>query len=465
MLTKCPDCQGEVDSTFVLCPRCGKNFDASADSWIDRTYRPIRELGRGGMGSVLLAEDVHLRRLVAIKLLLDPTESMRPNSALLQSEARALAAVRHPHVVSVYTFGVHRSRPYIAMEFIDGMNLGEIIEEHAKHDTVVPLGRAMTILECIASGLNAIHRAGVVHRDVKPSNIMVENRTGRSVLVDFGIAARGGSSGAEVAGTPSYMAPELLFRDETMPISGQAADVFAFAVTAYELLSGRLPIDGESLKSLMFEKAKGEWQPLASIFKHLAAFDSVFSTAFARDPARRFASLDDFMTALRGALLIAEAGISDALAGLRRGEGPKADSRFFVLAVDDDDSFRRLAMRAVQIAMFGKNIRVEGARSGLDALRVCDSPPHLLVLDYDLPGLDGIETLTRLRAKPGAERMRVIVVSGRAGADEQWRFRVLGVEEFVRKPVDFQFLVHAINAMTQSVGLDTAGQEQSISDE
>jgi serine/threonine-protein kinase len=453
MLIACASCAATIESNFVICPSCGKSTSPDvSDDWIDQRYRPLQEIGRGGMGSVILAEDVHLRRKVAVKFLLEAVEAGAVG-ADLQAEARALALVRHPHVVAVYTFGTHKRGPFLAMEYVEGPSLSQIIAEHREHNTTVPLGRAVQLLELIAEGLAAVHRAGVVHRDVKPANIMVELRTGRPVLVDFGIAAGTQSIGADVSGTPQYMAPEAFFDDSIALARGPQADLYAFFVTAYELLTGEVPIIAGSIRELIFQKAKNEYRPPSRILRRYQPLDSVFAIAFATEHERRFKTLPEFVDAIRRAAALIDArAVSTPTLSQGESEQTAAPHALAVLAVDDDDVFRKLVMRAVQVAFFGRKLRVKGASTGDAALALDTGVPDLLLLDYDLPGLDGIETLSRLRARPGADKMRVIVVSGRAGADEKWRFRVLGVEDFVQKPVDFQALVKALNVVAGSMG-------------
>ncbi|MBN9166589.1 MAG: serine/threonine protein kinase, partial [Myxococcales bacterium] len=176
---------------------------------IDGRYRVLGRLGAGAMGVVLRAEDVFLERPVAIKIVApskDPAVGQR-----FVKEAQALAQVRHENVVQVYAFGPFQHSAYLAMELVMGESLESIIDAHTRQGTTVALPRAVALLRAVAHGLDAVHARQLVHRDVKPANIIVEKGTDRPVLIDFGLARRRSKSDPRISitgGTPSYMAPE-----------------------------------------------------------------------------------------------------------------------------------------------------------------------------------------------------------------------------------------------------------------
>jgi len=169
---------------------------------IDRRYRITGRLGAGTMGVVHRAEDVFLERTVAIKLIDAPNARDAETVERFLKEARALARVKHPNVAEVYGFGPHAGSWYFAMEYVAGENVESMTVDFA---TAIGVARAL------AGGLDAVHEQGLVHRDVKPSNVVIEQATGRPVLIDFGLARRKSASSPRlslVAGTPMYMAPE-----------------------------------------------------------------------------------------------------------------------------------------------------------------------------------------------------------------------------------------------------------------
>lgn len=197
-------------------------------------------LGHGGMGMVYLAYDPMLDRSVAVKVLRVPDEETRRR---FLREARLHAKVQHPHIVSIYAVGEHEGQPYLAMEYIAGSTLAAIV----RSGDDVPLARKVTWLAELSAGLDHAHRYGIIHRDVKPSNILITRETGRLRLLDFGIAhgqeAMGMTMAGMVIGTPQYMSPEQ--------ITGKAvdarSDIFSVGLVGYELLTGQQAFGGDNV--------------------------------------------------------------------------------------------------------------------------------------------------------------------------------------------------------------------------
>ena len=197
-------------------------------------------LGHGGMGMVYLAYDPMLDRSVAVKVLRVPDDETRRR---FLREARLHAKVQHPHIVNIYAVGEHEGQPYLAMEYIAGNTLAAII----RNGDDVPLARKVTWLAELSAGLDHAHRYGVVHRDVKPSNILVTRETGRLRLLDFGIAhgqeALGMTMAGMVIGTPQYMSPEQITGRQV----DARSDIFSVGLVGYELLTGRQAFGGDNV--------------------------------------------------------------------------------------------------------------------------------------------------------------------------------------------------------------------------
>jgi len=219
-------------------------------------YEIIEEVGRGGFAVVYKARDPALDRVVALKVL-HPYWSEDPTFATrFRNEARTAANLRHPHIVTVYEAGEAGGQLYIAMEYLPGHTLRELLEEGALNSTHLPLERALPILEQIAEALDYAHEYGVIHRDVKPANVMVEE-TGRGVqatLMDFGLvkAMEGNAaltSQGTLLGSPEYMAPEQADPDLAAAI-GPATDRYALGIVAYQVLTGRVPFAGNTPATL-----------------------------------------------------------------------------------------------------------------------------------------------------------------------------------------------------------------------
>jgi serine/threonine-protein kinase len=437
---------------------------------IDGRYEALSEIGRGGMGVVYRARDVGLDRLVAVKLLRREATAHPHAAKAFQREARLLASIRDPHVAAVYAFGKHEDAYFFAMEYVDGASLESIILAHAARGATVSVDRAVTILRRVAGGLGAAHAAGVVHHDVTPANVVIENDSGRPVLIDFGLATMGPQQDGDMyGGTPEYIAPEELGRMTDRTLWSPRADVYSFGCMMYELFTGKLPFgDGASMEE-NFRRHREEPIPsLAAARPELAAFDGVVRKAMAKDRAQRYPSA----IALAAAIDAAAAGLRHAReehvaarASPDDDDGPSsstnlavAGGKVRVLVVDDDADFLRFATRAVQLAFFGAEVQISMASTGARAIDSASrSPPNLVLLDFDMPGLDGLATLSRLRALPHGEMMRVIVISGRTPEDARWKFSVLGVRNFVHKPVQLPELVDRVQTVARRAGWIDAG--------
>jgi serine/threonine-protein kinase len=229
------------------------------------------------MGTVLLARDRQLGRLVALKCLRDPGPWFLER---FRREARVLARLAHPSIVAVHEFDLYAGRAYLAMDYIDGGSLARArLEPRA-------LVRA---LRGIADALEHAHALGIVHRDVKPENVLLDRR-GRAYLADFGVAveARARHAAAPVGGTPLTMSPEQA-RGERV---GPASDQFSLGVTLYRQLAGAWPFRGRTLADVLFAIQHEDPPPLRALAPGVpVALERVVARTLAKDPARRFASL------------------------------------------------------------------------------------------------------------------------------------------------------------------------------
>jgi serine/threonine protein kinase len=208
-------------------------------------YRLAEALGAGGMGVVYLAEDLALRRKVAVKVLPsrlidDPTARAR-----FQQEIESAVSIEHPHIVPVYDAGYDGERFYIVMRYVEGPDLSQLIREEGP----IAEPRAMRLLGQIASALYAVHQAGLVHRDVKPHNVLVWGASDpdeHAMLTDFGIAKAlndtTATTGIGPVGTPAYMAPEVCAGEAAVP----ASDQYSLACVAFQMISGRRPFEADS---------------------------------------------------------------------------------------------------------------------------------------------------------------------------------------------------------------------------
>jgi len=246
------------------------------------------------MGRVYKAWDPLVRRVVAIKTIRSEYLTHETSQEYLRRfrrEAQAAGRLSHPNIVSIYDVG----EDYFVMEFLEGMSLQAILA----HRAVLPLPEALRILTPVAEAIDYAHHSGVIHRDVKPANIMIQP-DGRPKLMDFGVARLPTSAitdSGQSFGSPSYMAPELIASDDVTP----RADLFSFGVVAYEALTGKRPFQGDSITAIIYRIVHEAAPPPRSYNDELPPHhDDVFRRALAKDPANRFPTAQSLIAALSG---------------------------------------------------------------------------------------------------------------------------------------------------------------------
>ena len=258
-------------------------------------YRLVRMIGSGGMGTVWEAEDENLGRPVAVKVLSESLAGGERAVRRFEREARAAARLSGPHVAAVYDFGRSEGRPYIVMELVRGETLADRL---AREGGLPPL-EASRIATQMAEALEEAHAAGVVHRDVKPGNVMLTS-AGDVKVMDFGIAAAAWAQRITTSdlflGTPSYVAPEQAKGEK----STAASDVYALGAVLYEMVAGRPPFVGESPVAVAVAHIREDPPPLGQLAGDVPpTIAAAAMTALAKDPAERPASAAAFASMLR----------------------------------------------------------------------------------------------------------------------------------------------------------------------
>jgi hypothetical protein len=316
----CARCHTPLPDEARFCFSCGSDISAGGTPTLvrprdvtaelqDRLTRVLagryvvkQLLGAGGMGAVFLADDLTLERPVAIKVLPPDMSSDERVVARFQREAKTAAKLDHSHIIPIYRVESESGLHYFVMKYVPGQSLESMLRDGAPLD--IPF--ALRVLADAASALGHAHARGVVHRDVKPANIMLD-ADDRVVLTDFGISKAGNVTAqltqtGMIIGTPHYMAPEQAMGRE---VDGRA-DQYALAVVGYQLLTGKLLFDGESAHTIIFRHVSEEAPRVVQLRSEVpTAVDAALARALAKEPEERFTRMEDFVAALRSEVPVA----------------------------------------------------------------------------------------------------------------------------------------------------------------
>src|SRR3954451_3164893 len=261
------------------------------DTVVAGRYRLLGRLGSGGMADVWCAEDSLLNRRVALKFLHPRFAQDEQFVERFRREASAAAGLQHPNVVGVFDRGIYDGSHYIAMEYVEGASLNDLIERGLS----VP--EAVELVRQVLAGARYAHANGIVHRDLKPQNVLVDAE-GRARVTDFGIARAGASEITQtgsVLGTAQYLSPE---QAQGLPVTA-AAGIYSLGVMLYEELTGRVPFDADSPVTVALKQVSERPRPPSELNPAVSrALDGVVLRALAKDPANRFTSADEFLQAL-----------------------------------------------------------------------------------------------------------------------------------------------------------------------
>jgi len=311
-------------------------------------YAVERELGRGGMGVVFLARDIRLDRFAAIKVLPPHVAAEHEVRELFLREARTAGRLSHPHIVAVFRADELAGHPFFAMPFIEGENLAERVSSEG----VLSASDAVRFLREVAWALAYAHARGVIHRDVKPENIMIERGSGRAIVTDFGIArVEFGptlTQDALILGTASYMSPEQIKGE---PLDGRS-DLYALGIVGFLLLSGRLPFSADSVSALLEAHVNRPAPALASVAPRVPApIAAVIDRCLAKDRDARYPTGESLADALEKALRISEPAVT------RTGEfdARTVSPREAALALERAAAMQTAAVQEVRERISGPN--------------------------------------------------------------------------------------------------------------
>src|SRR5437660_3213756 len=370
-------------------------------------YRVMERIGRGGMATVHRAYHPGLDRYVAIKVLPDFFAEDPEYRERFQQEARSVARLKHPNILEVFDFGYEGGLAYLVLELVEGGTLSDRV------GTPMDLRQSVHTLEQLAGALDHAHANGILHRDIKPSNIL-RHKDGTPVLADFGLARtpisiRTLTSSGTVMGTPEYMSPEQA-ADETI---GPASDIYSFAGVAYEMVTGRVPFGADTPAAVLLSHVTKPMPSTRELRGELSAhIEDVLRRALAKRPEDRFQTAAAFVAALK------PAAWPNGNSGGANGNVPltrrliQPDRTPVVLVVDDGAANREL----IEACLAEVECRVSTAEDGLSALKVISaSPPDLVLLDVQMPGMDGYEVCRRIKAKSAS---RLIHDIGKIGVPD-----------------------------------------------
>jgi eukaryotic-like serine/threonine-protein kinase len=284
------DAEGFEPLVRVVCRKCGQK------NLLQRTFDhfiPVETLGAGGMGTVYKARDTQLERFVALKLLHKNLGSEADRHVQLQQEARVAASVNHPNVVQIFSLGMDHGQFYVVMELIDHGSLDDLIESQGR----VPEHQMLDIGIQIARGLRAAQRKGLIHRDVKPANILFVDEQAAKIG-DFGLAAfatQNSQSDSVIWGTPAYVAPERLCNQP----EDLRSDIYSLGATLFHAVAGKPPIDSSTTSATELRELKQHPSELRAIAPDVSAPTArVLQRMIAPDPKQRFSFYNDVLAEL-----------------------------------------------------------------------------------------------------------------------------------------------------------------------
>ena len=395
-------------------------------------YRWLTTLGHGGVGTVFKALDTELDEVVAIKVLSPSIE--RDEQALLarfKREIQLNRKIKHPNVARMYDYGVSGDYPFITMEYVEGKDLWDLVEDRKR----IPPAEAVPILRQIVRGTGAIHRLGILHRDLKSQNVIVDS-AGAVAILDFGLARGEYDQSLTLAsmllGTPQYMSPEQALGEEL----DVRSDIYSIGIIAFEMLTGAVPFWADSPVAIAMKHVTDPIPDRLDDFPDVSpALKEIVLRTLEKAREKRFASTDDLETELalleqaprqqRDSAALRLTGEDEIVAALESAfnsivlpktlaaaPAPAAGSAPTPLVLVVQDDVPELLKTATAVCAVG--CRTLEARNGQEALEaLMKSTVHLVLMDVDLPRIDGFDVTRILKSQPALAALPVLLSTGR----------------------------------------------------
>jgi len=404
-------------------------------------YRILKKIGKGGMGTVYLAEHSLMKRRAALKVLPVDGEAHPTIRQRFYAEMRVLAELNHPNIVQAFDAGElpppHKDLPgfvYLVMEFVEGSDLDHHVARHGP----CPIPQACSYVRQAACGLQAAHDRHLIHRDVKPSNILL-TRSGQAKLVDFGLARRFASKLTDprcLLGSLEYMAPE---QSHDPSFVGKEVDIYGLGSTLFWLLTGEAPYPfsrhvGTALRMLQTQPPRHLHDLLPDAPQ---ALNALLDQLLDRDPARRPNQPINVINALSPFLIDeveritnpSHLGDEALMLSVTRNGKPGRRS----LIVDDEEGMRRL----LRTVLTSQGCECTEAGDGKTALALAaENHFDLVLLDLKMPGIDGYEVCRRLRKRPTNPHLKILVVSGMGDPNQLFKTLPAGADDYIAKPFE-----------------------------
>jgi serine/threonine protein kinase len=357
------------------------------------------EIGRGGMATVYRALQDSLNRVVALKELDLSRLRSEPNALeRFRLEAQAAAALDHPNIVTIYDLWEERNKAYIAMEFVDGVELKDVLLNVGALEYV----NAVLIAMAISEALHYAHSRGIVHRDVKPGNIML-SVSGEIRLMDFGIVSVSGAgdltSTGQILGTPAYMSPEQIAGEEP----GRGADLFSLGAVLYEMIAGKKPFSGPNHVALIQDVLHGQPMPLHELDPQVPeSISQAVQKCLEKSPEHRYGTMEEFSTVLEMVMPLVRPSRADVITRLVAGTREQERTRLHTSAGENDRTspMVKIPEKPVsQTVTSGVKIsqdNADGSEKGAHLVQDTGSSVYKLELDppADLPPLESDEAVT-----------------------------------------------------------------------